>query len=283
MRKTVAVAVVAIAMFTSGIAVAATTSTKIHACKVKSTGAVRLVGARATCKDSEVKLYWNVTGPRGYRGYRGYRGETGAQGTQGEPGEKGDPGTPAPSYGVGTGLALSPENVFSVNDVPWGELTGLPPGFADGTDNVGSSTAADLDCNGCLTSADLAGSYGDAWTTPSVAGAVTGEKIADGAVEVRDLAQSTVTQFTVTKTLDERSVDPGEIAPHTRAAISIWSVDIAMGDMVTVSPPLSLSDDLLFVGSDVTPTGLVIYLYNNTAATIDDGPNTWQIEYLNLP
>src|SRR5688500_15255354 len=38
--------------------------------------------------------------------------------------------------------------------VPWGTVSGIPAGFADGVDNTGG-TASDLDCTGCVGESEL--------------------------------------------------------------------------------------------------------------------------------
>ena len=90
-----------------------------------------------------------------------------------------------------------------------------------------------------------------------------------------------------------QSLDPDPVVATTRSE-QIIAMPVAgqlqVGDMVTVSPPPLLADDLLFVGYEVqdrlvggvAQAVVVVYLYNNTAVTIDDGPNTWKIQILDL-
>lgn len=299
MRKSTLAAVVVIGLMLSGAAFASTTSTTIHACKVKSSGALRIVGANATCKDSEVKLTWNVMGPRGYRGYqgdrgdrgyrgyRGYTGEQGLQGVPGTPGEKGDkgdpgdPGAPGPTYSAGTGLTLS-NNEFSVANAPWSALTGIPAGFADGVDNDGG-TASNLQCTSCVQGAELAGEYD--WSgVQSVPGAVTSAKINDGAIEARDLAPGVMP----VKVTTDVSVDPPAMDGSGRTTLNLVVNGLEAGDMMTVSPPATLDADLLFAGSDLLVSEFdpdavraTIYLYNVGGAA-DYPARTWQVEYLDL-
>jgi hypothetical protein len=83
-------------------------NTKIHGCFGASNGKIDIVGANEACKKNDTALDWPAV----------------------------DTNT---TYSAGSGLALSPSNVFSVTGAPWGGLTGVPAGFADGVDNVGSS------------------------------------------------------------------------------------------------------------------------------------------------
>jgi hypothetical protein len=83
-------------------------TTKIHGCFGASNGKIDIVGANEACKKNDTALDWPAV----------------------------DTNT---TYSAGSGLALSPSNVFSVTGAPWSGLTGVPAGFADGVDNVGSS------------------------------------------------------------------------------------------------------------------------------------------------
>ncbi|MEU3165700.1 hypothetical protein [Streptosporangium sp. NPDC006930] len=121
-----ATAVLAVGM--SGITTASAAQTSgadlIYACKLKSTGLVRLVSATTKCKPTEVKTWWakqsaqgqsTVAGPgpqgpagrdgkdgkdgvgtQGPAGPRGYQGKTGPQGPAGPAGPKGAPGETGP-------------------------------------------------------------------------------------------------------------------------------------------------------------------------------------------
>lgn len=64
----------------------------IAACKVKTTGAIRIVTPSTKCKTSEVKLTWNVVGPRGPAGPKGATGATGSKGDTGATGQRGPAG-----------------------------------------------------------------------------------------------------------------------------------------------------------------------------------------------
>lgn len=86
------------------------------------------------------------------------------------------------------------------------------------------------------------------------------------------------------------SLDPASIPPLTRSEHIIPAFGVQNGDMVTVSPPPSLNDDLLFVGYDVQSRTIgnelvdvvVVYLYNASNSAIDDIQTFWKIQYLDL-
>jgi hypothetical protein len=78
----------------------------VHSC-IDNGGNVKVIAADASCKKNEVALDW---------------ARNAAAGT---------------TYTAGSGLSLSPANVFSVTGAPWGGLTGVPAGFADNIDDVG--------------------------------------------------------------------------------------------------------------------------------------------------
>ena len=107
-RQLLATSVLAAAAFAAGAGPAAAhggDATLVHSC-YDSVGNIRIVAPDATCKKGETALDWSRTGA----------------------------GT---TYGAGSGLSLSPSNVFSVTGAPWSGLTGVPSGFADGVDDVG--------------------------------------------------------------------------------------------------------------------------------------------------
>lgn len=59
---------------------------RIYACVERSGGSVRLVRNINNCKATEIKVSWNIQGPKGEQGDPGPQGETGAQGIEGPPG-----------------------------------------------------------------------------------------------------------------------------------------------------------------------------------------------------
>jgi hypothetical protein len=81
---------------------------KYYACRVKATGAVRLINFPkvSTCPAGERLISWNAKGPQG------------PAGTQGAQGPKGDQGPAGPA--------------------DWNAIPNKPAGFADGIDDVGS-------------------------------------------------------------------------------------------------------------------------------------------------
>ena len=172
------------------------------------------------------------------------------------------------TYEAGSGLSMV-DNVFSVTGAPWSGLTGIPSGIADG-DDVDGGTAANVACTLCVHASDLAGS--DNPMTFQV-GAVTSEKIADATIQERDL--------NIGHTLDVL-VNPESVAAVTRATHRILLPALHAGDIVTVSPPAALNDDLLFVGHRVGDGYVDVYLYNNSQAGIDDDQTTWRIQYIDL-
>lgn len=146
---------------------------KVHACVVAANGTIRVVEPTESCRSNESSLDWSLNG--------------------------------GATYTAGFGLALN-GNQFSVIGAPWGGLSGVPAGFADGTDDDGSSLVAQLRndlttsgsgvvdgssiMSGTITATALAGSD-DALQT--VVGAVTSEKIADGTIANRDVAAGAIT------------------------------------------------------------------------------------------
>src|SRR5687767_5303801 len=76
----------------------------IHAC-VANTGALRIVGAAATCKNNETPLSWNIAGPQGPVGLTGPPGPSGPPGETGAPGSVGPTGLQGPVGPAGPGLA----------------------------------------------------------------------------------------------------------------------------------------------------------------------------------
>lgn len=311
----VTVVLAALALATSaGTAIAhGGDTTKIHSCIVPSSGYAQIVGPSDTCSKNHRAQDWSAF----------------------------DTNT---TYSAGSGLSLS-GNVFSVTGAPWSGLTGVPAGFADGVDDIGSTRWSDLTgipadlldgdddgsaglsellrrlasddgtpnesddlvsfskikdlesaaggrilssfiqngtiqdqdvAAGAITSAKLAGEYTQTYpevieTTP---GAVTGEKIKDGTIAGRDLGNVV--------TVATQAVDPVPVAAGTRAAVTFTVAGVRANDLVTVSPPADLEQDLFFAGSDVLRDGEVtVYLHNATAAAVDGSMRTWKVRWLN--
>ena len=81
----------------------------IHACRAKS-GAIRVVDAGTACRRKELRIAWNVAGPKGEsgpagapgpRGADGAAGPAGAPGPAGPPGRDGSPGLAGPAGPAG--------------------------------------------------------------------------------------------------------------------------------------------------------------------------------------
>lgn len=79
------------------------------------------------------------------------------------------------------------------------------------------------------------------------------------------------------------AIDPGSIAATTRLGVTFALAGARSGDAVIMSPPATLNDDLIFEGSRVTADDTVtVYLYNPTAAAIDDVSGTWNFLWIDL-
>ena len=107
----------------------------------------------------------------------------------------------------------------------------------------------------------------------SVAGDLTTGTIAVGASGsvIKKIAYATV------------SINPASISTVSRAVTPFTITGARVGDMLIVSPPATLNDDLLFVGAKVTGDDEgSIYLYNPTGGSIDDAAATWQYVWIDL-
>ena len=72
------------------------------------------------------------------------------------------------------------------------------------------------------------------------------------------------------------SVNPGSISATSRGSVSVTLTGCDVTDRVTLQPPATLNDDLLFVGCRVTAADtLTIYLYNSSGGSIDDAALNW--------
>lgn len=73
------------------------------------------------------------------------------------------------------------------------------------------------------------------------------------------------------------SVNPGSIGANSTGTVDMTVTGIAVGDVVMLNRPAGLDDDLVFSGCRVQTVDTVrLFLYNPTAAPIDDGANDWQ-------
>jgi hypothetical protein len=153
-------------------------TSQVHACVVPASGTIRIIEPGASCRENETALDWTRN--------------AGA------------------AYSAGFGLDLSAANEFSVTGAPWDGLTGVPAGFADNDDDDGSLLVNELRSDlstygsgvidggsikpGTIRTVQLAGKDFDDPSTPAeddrAPGAVTSEKIADGAIDARDLSSA---------------------------------------------------------------------------------------------
>ena len=99
-RRSVAIAAAATVALAAGTAYATglvSSAATVNACAKKTTGALRLKGARS-CSSSEHAIAWSVRGPAGPAGPSGAQGATGATGATGPQGPTGPPFSLALSY-----------------------------------------------------------------------------------------------------------------------------------------------------------------------------------------
>ena len=95
-----AVAATAVLVLSAGVAVATTLissaytdqSGAYHGCVNSANGSLRVILPTDACKNVEVAIQWNQTGPQGAQGPQGPQGAQGAQGPQGPPGNDGKDG-----------------------------------------------------------------------------------------------------------------------------------------------------------------------------------------------
>ncbi len=88
---------VAILLVTAGQAVFAANNQTINGCYYKKgAGFLKIVKGPAQCRNNEVAVSWNKTGPRGAEGPKGPKGETGARGPAGPRGATGPRGPQGP-------------------------------------------------------------------------------------------------------------------------------------------------------------------------------------------
>jgi hypothetical protein len=79
----------------------------LYGCVTKSSGALRLIRARASCRRDEVAVSWAQKGPPGDPGPSGPKGDPGPAGPPGNPGPPGAIGPPGPKGDPGTSANLS--------------------------------------------------------------------------------------------------------------------------------------------------------------------------------
>lgn len=212
-------AVVAVVMTASLAGAHGGDTDKIHGCVSSQNGSLRIVEPDEGCRKDESGLHW-----------------TRAAGT----------------YRAGSGLALSPDNVFSVTGAPWGGLTGVPAGFADDLDDDGApQLRAALGANdgAANESNDLVSFSEIKDLTAAGDGRITGSYITDGSIAGDDLADGSVTS--------------GEISNGT-----ITAQDLAGNDAVGSEVAGAVTSEKIFNGTIATAdlaTGAV------TSGNIADG------------
>ena len=198
----------------------------VHSC-IAGDGNVKIVAADATCGKNELPLDWPSS----------------AAGT---------------TYTAGSGLSLSPTNEFSVTGAPWSGLTGMPAGFADGVDDVGTAPTwntlggvpADLrdgDDDGSAKVGELRGDLsqddgtpnedGDPvsfskikdLTTMSGDGRITGGFIRDGSIEGQDIGDGTITARDLAGSDAPEGIVVGAVTSEKIADGTIQARDLASG------------------------------------------------------
>lgn len=118
---------------------------------------------------------------------------------------------------------------------------------------------------------------------------LTRDDLASNSVEADELAPGAVTRDDIRAAIGVSAVvtatttlpgGPVTVPAGTRSAIEVPVLGISIGDFVSVSPPGSLNDDLIFTGGTITANDTVtIYVYNPTAASLAaDG--TWTINWI---
>lgn len=79
------------------------------------------------------------------------------------------------------------------------------------------------------------------------------------------------------------SVDPASIAATTRGSVTFTLTGAQTTDIIIVNPPSNLNDDLIFAGAAITAADTVsIFLYNPTAAAIDDTARTFNYVWIDM-
>jgi hypothetical protein len=86
LRATLVVAAIGIGAAAAAYATASDSGTDINACQNKTNGNLRVVADASQCRNSEIPLSWNATGPAGAVGATGATGAAGADGADGEDG-----------------------------------------------------------------------------------------------------------------------------------------------------------------------------------------------------
>jgi hypothetical protein len=278
-RNAVPTAVLAAAALALGAAPAGAhggDTTRVHSC-IGGDGNVKIIAASESCKNNELPLDWSR-----------------------------DAGAAGPTYSAGEGLTLSPANEFSVEDVPWGSLVGVPAGFADGVDNEGPdltwgnltgipSDLLDGDDDGSAAVGafatqlatddgvpdqpgdpvsfskikDLTSASGDGRITGSFVrdGSIESQDIGDGTIAARDLAGSDAPGATVVGAVTSEKISDGTIQARDLAS----GVLDRIVTTTTIGPQEILAGDRAAVEvslADVNPSDIVVV---SPPAALDDG------------
>lgn len=78
-----------------------------------------------------------------------------------------------------------------------------------------------------------------------------------------------------------QSLNPASINNVTRGTVTFTLTGARSGDLIHMMPPAAFNDDLIFAGCDVTADDTVtVYIYNPTAAPIDDAAQTWKYVWI---
>ena len=135
--RTVAVAVMAFSIGSTGVALGLVVNGVVEACSNDATGVLRLATAAQPCLTNtpnrtlrETPISWNQIGPQGIQGIQGVKGDkgdpgaVGATGPKGDPGAKGDPGEQGPQGDTGPAGVGAIASLDSLNGLPCNDATG---------------------------------------------------------------------------------------------------------------------------------------------------------------
>ncbi len=120
----------------------------IHAC-IRDTGGgsanTRIIDAGEDCRRGEVRVRWNIVGPRGPQGERGPRGPQGLPGTQGpagSQGQSGPPGVAGPKGATGSSGPQGPQGIPGPAGAPGPTGDPGPQGIPGSPGSAGQSAPA---------------------------------------------------------------------------------------------------------------------------------------------
>lgn len=79
------------------------------------------------------------------------------------------------------------------------------------------------------------------------------------------------------------AIDPASIATLTKAGTTFTLTGAKAGDIVIMTPPSALEDDLIPAGAVVTADNTVtVYLYNAAGTSTDGTSRTWTYTWLKV-